>query len=85
MNLDKYLLLDIFSLMCISEPLIEFEGSRYTVKEPVLPGDVSVVRIPVVRRGDLSKLSVVRVHTRDGLAESGVDYNGFSTGKNTRR
>lgn len=38
------------------------------------------MKIPVLRLGDTSKLSVVRVHTKDGSATSGDDYNPLSEG-----
>lgn len=49
--------------------------------EPKESGQVSVVRIPVLRAGDTSKVSVVRVHTKDGSATSGEDYHPISEGK----
>lgn len=41
---------------------------------------MAVVTIPIVRAGDTSKVSVVRVHTKDGSATSGEDYNPLSEG-----
>lgn len=38
------------------------------------------MKIPVLRLGDTSKFSVVRVHTKDGSATSGDDYNPLSEG-----
>lgn len=46
-----------------------------------MAGQVSVVKIPVIRVGDTSKVSVVRVHTKDGSASSGEDYHPVSEGK----
>lgn len=43
---------------------------------------MAVVKIPILRTGDASKVSVVRVHTKDGSATSGEDYNPLSEGKN---
>ncbi|XP_076321017.1 FRAS1-related extracellular matrix protein 2-like [Tachypleus tridentatus] len=60
------------------KPVIKFEKNRYNVKEPRQPDDVAVVEVPVIRRGDLSKTSHVRVHTKDGSAKSGKDYVPFS-------
>ncbi|XP_013782373.1 extracellular matrix protein 3-like, partial [Limulus polyphemus] len=60
------------------KPVIKFEKNRFNVKEPRNPDDVTIVEIPVVRRGDLSETSHVRVHTKDGSAKSGKDYIPFS-------
>lgn len=49
--------------------------------EPAEPGQVSVVKVPVQRVGDTSKVSVVRVHTKDGSASSGEDYHPVSEGE----
>lgn len=38
------------------------------------------MKIPILRLGDTSKVSVVRVHTKDGSATSGDDYNPLSEG-----
>ncbi|XP_062311258.1 FRAS1-related extracellular matrix protein 2-like, partial [Osmerus eperlanus] len=62
------------SVICFSE-------TRYTVREPVSPDEVAVVRVAVRRLGDLSRVSVVRVHTRDGSAHSGQDYTPLSQGE----
>lgn len=51
------------------------------MNEPKESGQVSVVKIPVLRVGDTSKVSVVRVHTKDGSATSGEDYHPISEGK----
>lgn len=42
---------------------------------------MATVKIPVVRLGDTSKVSVVRVHTKDGSAVSGEDYHPVSQGE----
>ncbi|KAK2490137.1 hypothetical protein MC885_014775, partial [Smutsia gigantea] len=39
-----------------------------------------VIEIPVIRQGDTSKASIVRVHTKDGSATSGEDYHPVSEG-----
>lgn len=41
---------------------------------------MTTVKIPILRLGDTSKVSVVRVHTKDGSATSGDDYNPLSEG-----
>lgn len=51
------------------------------MREPQVKGEVARVKIPILRFGDTSKLSVVRVHTKDGSATSGEDYNPLSEGK----
>lgn len=75
-------------LMCNSnflpvlEPIIRFSEIKYSVREPQVKGDLAIVKIPILRVGDTSKVSVVRVHTKDGSATSGEDYNPLSEGKN---
>lgn len=63
------------------EPIIRFFETKFSVSEPKEAGAVATVRIPVVRVGDTSKVSVVRVHTKDGSAISGEDYYPVSQGK----
>lgn len=58
--------------------IIRFGETKFSVNEPKESGQVSVVRIPVLRVGDHSKVSVVRVHTKDGSATSGEDYHPIS-------
>ncbi len=58
--------------------VIKFPTTRFNVNEPLSEDDVSTVRIEVIRMGDLSQTSVVRVFTKDGSAKSGVDYNPLS-------
>ncbi|XP_058489808.1 FRAS1-related extracellular matrix protein 2b [Solea solea] len=58
--------------------IIRFGGTKFSVNEPKESGQVSVVKIPVLRVGDTSKVSVVRVHTKDGSATSGEDYHPIS-------
>ncbi|XP_037655980.1 FRAS1-related extracellular matrix protein 2 isoform X2 [Choloepus didactylus] len=55
-------------------PVIKFGETKFSVREPKEPGQSVVIRIPVIRQGDTSKASVVRVHTKDGSATSGEDY-----------
>ncbi|XP_030600425.1 FRAS1-related extracellular matrix protein 2b isoform X2 [Archocentrus centrarchus] len=57
---------------------ITFGETKFSVNEPKESGQVSVVKIPVLRAGDTSKVSVVRVHTKDGSATSGEDYHPIS-------
>ena len=40
-----------------------------------------MLKVPVIRTGDLSGLSEVVLQSKDGSAEAGRDYNGFSKGK----
>ena len=65
----------------VLEPIIRFSEIKYSVREPQIKGDVAVVKIPILRVGDTSKVSVVRVHTKDGSATSGEDYNPLSEGE----
>lgn len=64
-----------------SEAIIKFGETKFSVNEPKESGQVSVVKIPVLRVGDTSKVSVVRVHTKDGSATSGEDYHPISEGE----
>jgi hypothetical protein len=68
-------------LYLFSEPIIKFSRPRYFVNEPLLPGDVSKVSIPVRRLGDVSGTSRVLFHTKDGSAHSGKDYDPVARGK----
>lgn len=67
--------------LCTLEPIIRFFETKFSVSEPKEASAVATVRIPVVRVGDTSKVSVVRVHTKDGSAISGEDYYPVSQGK----
>lgn len=58
--------------------IIRFGETKFSVNEPSQSGEVSVVKISVLRVGDTSKVSVVRVHTKDGSATSGEDYHPIS-------
>uniref|UniRef100_A0AAV2K4I5 Calx-beta domain-containing protein n=1 Tax=Knipowitschia caucasica TaxID=637954 RepID=A0AAV2K4I5_KNICA len=58
--------------------VIRFGQSKFSVMEPAQSGQRSTVRVSVQRLGDTSKVSVVRVHTKDGSATSGEDYNPVS-------
>ncbi|XP_061916520.1 FRAS1-related extracellular matrix protein 2b isoform X1 [Entelurus aequoreus] len=58
--------------------VIKFGETKFSVNEPKERGQISVVKIPVLRVGDSSKVSVVRVHTKDGSATSGEDYHPIS-------
>ncbi|XP_074131849.1 FRAS1-related extracellular matrix protein 3 [Sminthopsis crassicaudata] len=60
------------------KPVIKFSKSKYSIQEPQHPRETAVLRIPVVRLGDTSQVSVVRTHTKDGSATSGEDYNPMS-------
>ncbi|XP_029574000.1 extracellular matrix organizing protein FRAS1 [Salmo trutta] len=56
-------------------PTIKFEQTSYQVREPPGPDGIEVLNIKVVRTGDQDRTSKVRCSTRDGSAQSGVDYN----------
>uniref|UniRef100_A0A452VIT9 FRAS1-related extracellular matrix protein 2 n=1 Tax=Ursus maritimus TaxID=29073 RepID=A0A452VIT9_URSMA len=58
--------------------VIKFGETKFSVREPKEPGQSVVVKIPVIRQGDTSKVSIVRVHTKDGSATSGEDYHPVS-------
>lgn len=66
--------------MMFSGPVIRFDESKYTVFEPMFKGEMEILRIPVIREGDPTETSVVMVHTKDGSAKAGKDYNGLYKG-----
>ncbi|KAM5339144.1 extracellular matrix organizing protein FRAS1 [Glossophaga mutica] len=55
-------------------PTIEFEEAAYQVREPSGPDAMAILNIKVIRRGDQNRTSKIRCSTRDGSAQSGVDY-----------
>lgn len=69
----------------ILETIIKFGERKFSISEPKEPGQSVVVKIPVIRQGDTSKVSIVRVHTKDGSATSGEDYNPVSEGMSAPR
>ncbi|XP_071125097.1 extracellular matrix protein 3-like [Mytilus edulis] len=60
------------------EPSIEIPSRQYVVNEPIIKDDIALLKVPVVRTGDLSGLSEIVIMSKDGSAEAGRDYNGFS-------
>lgn len=64
-----------FLYCSITAPTIEFEQASYQVREPPGPDGIEVLNIKVIRKGDLDRTSKIRCSTRDGSAQSGVDYN----------
>lgn len=58
--------------------MIKFDRSQYTVNEPIIRGDVNILHVPVIRLGDTSGTSEVRVSTKSGSASAGRDFNAFS-------
>ncbi|KAJ8000694.1 hypothetical protein DPEC_G00183020 [Dallia pectoralis] len=60
------------------KPIIRFSEIKYSVREPQVQAETVVLKIPILRVGDTSKVSLVRVHTKDGSATSGEDYNPLS-------
>uniref|UniRef100_A0A4W3I1G5 Fraser extracellular matrix complex subunit 1 n=1 Tax=Callorhinchus milii TaxID=7868 RepID=A0A4W3I1G5_CALMI len=56
-------------------PIIEFEEAIYQVHEPPGPDGIAILNVKVIRKGDQDRTSKVRCSTRDGSAQSGVDYN----------
>ncbi|XP_006885356.1 PREDICTED: extracellular matrix protein FRAS1 [Elephantulus edwardii] len=55
-------------------PTIEFEEAAYQVREPAGSDAIAILNIKVIRRGDQNRTSKIRCSTRDGSAQSGVDY-----------
>ncbi|XP_051539722.1 FRAS1-related extracellular matrix protein 2-like isoform X4 [Myxocyprinus asiaticus] len=60
------------------KPIIKFAETKFSVSEPKESGQMMLVKIPICRTGDTSKVSVVQVHTKDGSAISGEDYHPIS-------
>ncbi|XP_038647741.1 extracellular matrix protein FRAS1 [Scyliorhinus canicula] len=56
-------------------PTIEFEESTYQVHEPPGPDGIAILNVKVIRKGDQDRTSKIRCSTRDGSAQSGIDYN----------
>ncbi|XP_036384589.1 extracellular matrix protein FRAS1-like [Megalops cyprinoides] len=56
-------------------PTIEFEEAAYQIREPPSPDGTEALDVKVIRRGDQNRTSKVRCSTRDGSAQSGVDYS----------
>ncbi|XP_048248290.1 extracellular matrix organizing protein FRAS1-like isoform X2 [Haliotis rufescens] len=56
-------------------PTIQFAQAAYSTHEPSATEQITSVEVKVVRSGDLNKSSSVRCSTRDGSAQSGMDYN----------
>lgn len=50
----------------ITEAIIKFGETKFSVSEPKDTRQVAVVKIPVIRLGDTSKVSVVRVREANG-------------------
>ncbi|KAL8573258.1 hypothetical protein ACOMHN_006669 [Nucella lapillus] len=59
------------------KPAIELSASKYTVREPMFPEERSVLKVGVVREGDLTETAVLTLNTKDGSAEASKDYGGF--------
>ncbi|GAB6022620.1 hypothetical protein CHUAL_006715 [Chamberlinius hualienensis] len=58
--------------------VVGFDKSQYYTKQPKEIGQLSIVEVVITRQGDISITSTFRVHTKDGSATSGKDYNGLS-------
>lgn len=59
----------------VTVPKVSFEQTNYDVHEPSRAGSMSTVLLTVLRTGDASRQSEVRVTTRDGTAVAGQDYH----------
>uniref|UniRef100_A0A8C4R605 Calx-beta domain-containing protein n=1 Tax=Eptatretus burgeri TaxID=7764 RepID=A0A8C4R605_EPTBU len=55
-------------------PIIGFNMSRASIWEPEKLGEQTSLHVTVLRRGDPTQTSLVRVHTQDGSATAGQDY-----------
>uniref|UniRef100_UPI00359004A1 extracellular matrix organizing protein FRAS1 isoform X2 n=1 Tax=Myxine glutinosa TaxID=7769 RepID=UPI00359004A1 len=56
-------------------PTLQFEQASYQVLEPSVQEGMATITLHVVRTGDRNKNTRVRCSTRDGSAQSGLDYN----------
>lgn len=54
--------------------MIELEKSHYLITQNSFPNSSVSAVISVVRGGDVSLLSTIRISTIDGSAASGLDY-----------
>lgn len=72
--LPAFLTCSCFPNHVSSAPTIEFEEAAYQVREPSGPDATAIPSIKVIRRGDQNRTSKIRCSTRDGSAQSGVDY-----------
>ena len=61
--------------------MIELSDNMYTVREPMFREETSLLRVPILREGDLSETAVVTFNTKDGSAEASKDYHGFFKGQ----
>ena len=59
-------------------PKIYFEQQQYDVNEPDRAGSMSTVMLTILRSGDVSRQSEVRITTRDGTAIASRDYHSKS-------
>ena len=55
-------------------PRITFEHAMYTVAEPMSSDLTSVVKINLLRLGDTTQNTLIKVITRDGTASAGQDF-----------
>ncbi|KAB7500158.1 Extracellular matrix protein FRAS1 [Armadillidium nasatum] len=60
------------------KPRVTFEKLNYVVVEPSVPGELSTIKLPIIRTGDNSKLMEVNVSTLNGSAVSDVDFKSFN-------
>lgn len=59
-------------------PKVQVEKSAYSVHEPSVKQQIATVVVRVVRTGATNQTTSVRCSTRDGSAQSGLDYNARS-------
>ena len=60
-------------------PRVSLQDSTYTVTEPQLGELTSSLKIPIIRVGDVSKISRIMISTQDGSAEAESDYHPVHT------
>ena len=63
------------------EPVIGFADTHIYVSEPSEADTAGYARVTVVRQGDLSRVSIVTVYTKEGSATAGTDFREATSGK----
>ena len=58
--------------------MIQIEKAAYSVHEPSVKEQISTIVVRLIRTGAVNETSSVRCSTRDGSAQSGLDYNARS-------
>ena len=59
-------------------PRIQFSQSAYSIHEPSIGDQIATIAVQVMRTGAANETASVRCSTRDGSAQSGLDYSAKS-------